>query len=332
MIDREKVLEEIKTTLINSFQKAIGNIFVRIIGAIFIIIVLLLLMLVWGVMAMLLTYEVAVIWLFIAVIFSAIPISLLYRRKTEQYDALVKNQESQLEKKVQLIDCEITGEEYLFSWGDVPGNDSDKLLKFLSDNLGMGWAENAEVLKLDDSKTIHVCKDENSAEVIIDATKEKATLKSSDGSMYDLKLKKECGKLNLYRDGSRDNPKITMIQRFANMSELQLKLSKVELRMKDKDGDIEIDTFVYDPPSHTMDFGSKIKASEDGVFSPLNLDCWINCETTKLRQVIPDYPGKVIKIDVYGKIQFVVGTTKIDKVIEAEKSIKFKSKREQIVS
>ena len=90
MIDREKVLEEIKTTLINSFQKAIENIFVRIIGAIIIIIVLLLLMLVWGVMAMLLTYEVAVIWLFIVVIFSAIPIGLLYRRKTKQYDELIK--------------------------------------------------------------------------------------------------------------------------------------------------------------------------------------------------------------------------------------------------
>lgn len=254
--------------------------------------------------------------------------------KTEQYDALVKNQKSQLEKKVHLIDCEITGEEYLFSWGNVPGNDSDKLLKFLSDNLDMGWAENAEVLKLDDRKTIRVCKDENSAEVIIDAKKEKATLKSSDGSMYDLKLKKECGKLNIYRDGSIDNPKIIMIQRFANMSELQLKLSKVELRMKDKDGDIEIDTFIYDPPSHTMDFGSKIEASEDGVFSPLNLNCWIKCETTKLRRVIPDYQGKDIEIIVKGKIQFVVGTTKIDKVIEVEESITFKSepKRSVIVS
>jgi len=133
-------------------------------------------------------------------------------------------------------------------------------------------------------------------------------------------------------DDSTDNPKITMIQRFANMSELQLKLSKVELRMKDKDGDIEIDTFIYDPPIHTMDFGSKIEASEDGVFSPLNLNCWIKCETTKLSQVIPDYPGKEIEIDVCGKIQFATKTTKKDKVIEAEESITFKSKRERIVS
>jgi len=122
-----------------------------------------------------------------------------------------------------------------------------------------------------------------------------------------------------------------MTHKFANMTDDHdpyLNLSRVDLVMI-ADGR-ELDTFFCNS-ARDAQFGDKITVSENGVFSPLNLNCWIKCETTKLSQVIPDYPGKEIEIDVHGKIQFVVGTTKIDKVIEAEESIKFKSKRERIV-
>jgi hypothetical protein len=88
---------------------------------------------------------------------------------------------------------------YLFSWENVPGDDSDRLLRFLVDDLGIDWAENAEIHKSDDGKTIRIFKDENSAEIKIDEEQEKATLKISDGRTHDLKVKSENGKLKLYK-------------------------------------------------------------------------------------------------------------------------------------
>ncbi|MEA1866246.1 MAG: TIGR03986 family CRISPR-associated RAMP protein, partial [Euryarchaeota archaeon] len=52
-------------------------------------------------------------------------------------------------------------------------------------------------------KTVLVSKDENSAEIVIDGKKEKATLKLSDGRTRDLKIKMENGKLNLYAKTAR---------------------------------------------------------------------------------------------------------------------------------
>jgi hypothetical protein len=121
----------------------------------------------------------------------------------------------------------------LFSWDNVPGNDNKKLLRFLRDDLDIGWVERAEIHKSDDGKTIRIFKDENSAIIeavsqfkisakrssnrglyqkisisfrkisnywtrLIGKEEEKATLKISDGRTYDLKVKSENGKLNLY--------------------------------------------------------------------------------------------------------------------------------------
>ena len=88
---------------------------------------------------------------------------------------------------------------YLFSCDNVPGNDSERLIRFLRDDLDIGWVESAEIRKSDDGKTIRIFKDENSAEIMIDEKKEKATLKISDGRTHDLKVKKEYGKLNIYK-------------------------------------------------------------------------------------------------------------------------------------
>ena len=88
--------------------------------------------------------------------------------------------------------------QYLFSWDNVPGNDSEKLLRFLRDNFDIVWAENTQIHKSDDGKTIRVFTDENSAEIKIDEEKEKATLKIGDGRTHDLTVKKENDKLNIY--------------------------------------------------------------------------------------------------------------------------------------
>ena len=88
---------------------------------------------------------------------------------------------------------------YLFSWDSVPGDDDEKFKEFLKDDFDIGWAENAEIIKSDDGKIIRIFKDENSAEIIIDEKKEKASLKVRDGRTLDLKVKNENGKLNIYK-------------------------------------------------------------------------------------------------------------------------------------
>jgi hypothetical protein len=95
---------------------------------------------------------------------------------------------------------------YLFSWDDVPGNDNEKLVKFLVDYHNTGWAKSAEtgICKSDDGKTICIYKDENLAEMMINEKRGKLTLKISDCRTHELKVKnlkvkKENGKLNVYK-------------------------------------------------------------------------------------------------------------------------------------
>jgi hypothetical protein len=92
----------------------------------------------------------------------------------------------------------------LFSWDNVPGKDSNRLLRFLRDDRDIDWAGNAEITKSDDPKTIRISKDKNSAEIMIVEKKEKATLKISDGRTHDLKVKTENGKLNIYKKSTLD--------------------------------------------------------------------------------------------------------------------------------
>jgi hypothetical protein len=87
--------------------------------------------------------------------------------------------------------------QYLFNWSDVPGNDSERLLRFLQDDLNIGWAGNAEVLKSEDGNTIRIFKYDNSAEIKLDVPN--ATLTTSDGVSLDLKVKEENSTLRIYR-------------------------------------------------------------------------------------------------------------------------------------
>jgi len=113
-----------------------------------------------------------------------------------------------MEHMLRLFYEELTGNKLLspdespiwkkFSWDDVPGNDSRKLLDYLQTHYDIDWAKSAEISKSDDGKVICIVKDENLAEIKIDEKKEKATLKISDGRIHDLEVKKENNKLNIY--------------------------------------------------------------------------------------------------------------------------------------
>jgi len=97
------------------------------------------------------------------------------------------------------IDTQLLKEKtYLFSWNKVPGNDSERLLRYLKENHNTVWAENAEICKTDGGKNIRVCKDENSAKITIDEKEEKATLEIGGKRPHHLKVKKENYGLNIH--------------------------------------------------------------------------------------------------------------------------------------
>ena len=92
---------------------------------------------------------------------------------------------------------------YLFCWDDVPENECERFRRFLMVDLGIDWAENAGINKLDD-RTIKISKGENSVEITIDEDNEIATLVISGDRTFELKVKKEEGKLNIYKEGIYD--------------------------------------------------------------------------------------------------------------------------------
>ena len=94
----------------------------------------------------------------------------------------------------------VTDTLYLFSWDNVPGNDNKKLQNFLKDDIDIDWAENAEITK--DGITISITKGKNSAKIIMNDEKKKATIETRDGRTHltHLRVIKQDGKLNIYKN------------------------------------------------------------------------------------------------------------------------------------
>ena len=77
-----------------------------------------------------------------------------------------------------------------------------KLIRFLSDDLNIEWAKNAEIHKSNDDKIISItkAKDKKSAEMVMDdEKKEKAILKINDKRYLNLIVKGENYKLKIYK-------------------------------------------------------------------------------------------------------------------------------------
>ncbi|NOR77251.1 MAG: DUF11 domain-containing protein, partial [Methanophagales archaeon] len=87
---------------------------------------------------------------------------------------------------------------YLFNWSQVPGNDSEKLIRYLVDVLAIKWAENATITKSSDDKIIHISTDGRSAEIVMGANNETATVKVGAETIYVLEVRTEDGTLKVY--------------------------------------------------------------------------------------------------------------------------------------
>lgn len=83
----------------------------------------------------------------------------------------------------------------LFSWEDIPGNDSEILLDFLKKKYGIDWVKTA---KIDDGKIIKVTAEKNYLLLSLNDEKTEVSLLIDDGRIDKFKAKTENGKLNVY--------------------------------------------------------------------------------------------------------------------------------------
>ncbi len=85
---------------------------------------------------------------------------------------------------------------YLFSWDNVPGNESNNLSKYLKNNLKIDWISNAQIVKTNDNNTIRVFTPDNSLELKLADDKNTVLITPNN---IQLKVKEENGKLCIYR-------------------------------------------------------------------------------------------------------------------------------------
>ena len=113
-------------------------------------------------------------------------IEVLYTISLQRHEMLESDNSEEFYKS-------ITDMCYSFSWGDIPGDDTEskRLLKYLINDHGISWAESAKIRKSEDDKTIHIFKNKNSVKIKINENKEKATLRLRYGITHDLKVEKK---------------------------------------------------------------------------------------------------------------------------------------------
>ena len=129
---------------------------------------------------------------------------------TTTKDSLVVLEPDFLVNTTDIAEC--FHQKYLFSWDDVPGTDSASFLKFIKDNFGISWPENAEINKTDDNKIIQIRKDNNLATIKLNELGKKASLEIGDGRTHGLKVKRKNDKLHIYYQSG--NPFLYLLKKF----------------------------------------------------------------------------------------------------------------------
>ena len=87
---------------------------------------------------------------------------------------------------------------YLFRWDDIPGNDNQKLIKFLNRHFDMELETTTKFEKKDD--TIKVSTKKNVVSLSFNDEKKKVYLKRDDVRIYEFIAKKENGKITIYKN------------------------------------------------------------------------------------------------------------------------------------
>lgn len=85
-----------------------------------------------------------------------------------------------------------------FSWDEIPGNDNVRLIDFLNRRFKIDWVKSAKIEKIDGGRTIKVYEKRRYVSLSLNDEKTKVKLKIGDGRTYELIVKAENNKLNIY--------------------------------------------------------------------------------------------------------------------------------------
>lgn len=96
------------------------------------------------------------------------------------------------------IDKNTFAQMYLFSWDKIPGNDNERLIKYIKYNFDIDWVKTAKIEKFDGDKTIRVYTEKNSISLRLNDEKTRVSLKIDEGVSDIFIAKAENGKLNVY--------------------------------------------------------------------------------------------------------------------------------------
>ncbi len=92
-------------------------------------------------------------------------------------------------------------EGYLFSWDNVPGNESEsqRLISYLKNDLNISWIDNAQIVKTNNNETIRVFMYENLLDLTLENNRSTilTTIDSVPGYFFNIKT--ENGKICVYR-------------------------------------------------------------------------------------------------------------------------------------
>lgn len=89
--------------------------------------------------------------------------------------------------------------EYLFSWKEIPGNDSERLTDFLKSNYDVDWVKTAKIAKTDDDKTIMIIAGEKLISLNLSSENTELDIKIDNGKTDKFIVKTENDKLNIYK-------------------------------------------------------------------------------------------------------------------------------------
>lgn len=92
----------------------------------------------------------------------------------------------------------------MFSWNEIPGNDTNKFIEFLRQNFDINWVKTAKIDKIDGDMTIKVSSENNSLSLKLNNEKNKVTLTIDDGRTDEFIAKTENGKLNIIHGWNLD--------------------------------------------------------------------------------------------------------------------------------
>lgn len=91
-------------------------------------------------------------------------------------------------------------ESFSFSWEEIPGNDSERLIDFLKSNYYVDWVKTAKIVKIDNGKTINITDGKNFLSLNLNNENTELNLKFDNVKTYKFILKTENGKLIIYSE------------------------------------------------------------------------------------------------------------------------------------